>query len=96
MFTDALVQLACLGVPIASSITNGAGAFSIIVTQTQAVLATLLSSCRAVVATPLANCNANLPLNGTLQAPLRVVGNTVRGALNITNLVPTLFQRVGI
>ncbi|XP_076894550.1 phylloplanin-like [Bidens hawaiensis] len=96
-FPNALVQLSCGRNTIASAVTNAIGGFNIFVTPSQVNLGALLSSsCRVIVATPLATCNETLPLTGTLQGPLQLVGSTVLGVLNITSLIPSVLQLVRI
>ncbi|KAJ0537865.1 putative phylloplanin [Helianthus annuus] len=84
-FPNAVVQLVCGGNVVATTTTNGTGAFSIFLSQFQALLSTILSNCILRVPTPLSNCNATLPSNGTLQAPIQFLGNSIRGVLNFTS-----------
>ncbi|KAM0005142.1 putative phylloplanin [Helianthus debilis subsp. tardiflorus] len=93
-FPNALVQLICRRDVISSTITNGVGGFSIIVTDSEVRLATLLRSCNVVVASPLSACNASLPSSGSLQSPLELVGTIRVGILNITNVLARAFRFV--
>ncbi|KAJ9536925.1 hypothetical protein OSB04_029658 [Centaurea solstitialis] len=96
-FPNALVEVSCGGNVISSAITNGSGRFNIVLNPVNILLNSLLSSdCNVRVVTPLSNCNATLPTSGVLQAPLRLIGTTIRGIFNIFNLVPSLFQLTGI
>ncbi|XWS08583.1 hypothetical protein CRYUN_Cryun40dG0014700 [Craigia yunnanensis] len=91
VFPNALVQLQCGGNVVSSSTTNGSGIFSILLDPLQFLLPSLLNNCNLAVRTPLSNCNATLPSVGGLFSSLKVLGNTLVGLLNITNLVPTGF-----
>ncbi|KAL8263700.1 hypothetical protein R6Q59_021830 [Mikania micrantha] len=83
-FQNALVEVTCGGIVIASNTTNESGEFTILLTVVQNLISSILSgSCKIVVDTPLATCNATLPSTGTLEAPLQIVGNIVDGLLNI-------------
>ncbi|KAI3689487.1 hypothetical protein L2E82_47446 [Cichorium intybus] len=93
-FSNALVQLMCGGNVISSALTNGLGVFNIALNPLQFLLSNLLSSCNIVVASPLSSCNSSLPSTGFLQAPLQLIGNTIRGLLSIINLIPLPFQLI--
>ncbi|XVE82162.1 hypothetical protein DITRI_Ditri15bG0124600 [Diplodiscus trichospermus] len=91
VFPNALVQLQCGGNVVSSSTTNASGVFSILLDPLQFLLPSLLDNCNLAVKTPLSNCNATLPSVGGLFSSLQVLGNTLIGLLNITNLGPTGF-----
>ncbi|XP_071691903.1 phylloplanin-like [Rutidosis leptorrhynchoides] len=95
-FQNALVQVSCGGNVIASALTNQQGQYNIVLNSPVQALSALLSNCNLVVATPLSSCNASLPSLGNLQSPLVFLGNTLRGLLNIVNLVPTVFTLIGV
>lgn len=96
-FPNALVEVSCGGNVIASAITNGSGAFNMILNPLQFLMNNLLSSnCNVRVVTPLSNCNATLPSTGILQSPLQFIGTTARGLISVFNLVPSTFQLIGI
>ncbi|KAI7756365.1 hypothetical protein M8C21_011107 [Ambrosia artemisiifolia] len=78
-FANAQVNLVCGRNVIASTRTNEAGAFTLIVNAIRGFLASLLSSCRIVVATPLSTCNATLPSTGNLTGSLVLVNVTPQG-----------------
>ncbi|KAL8255877.1 hypothetical protein R6Q59_030944 [Mikania micrantha] len=84
-FQNALVEVTCGGIVIASNTTNQSGTFTIfLLNPVGTILSSLLSgACKIVVDTPLATCNATLPSTGTLEAPLQIVGNIVDGLLTI-------------
>lgn len=88
---DALVQLQCGGNVVSSSTTNGSGIFSILLDPLQFLVPSLINNCNLAVKTPLSNCNASLPSIGGLSSTLQVIGSTVAGLLNITNIIPTGF-----
>ncbi|XP_047332157.1 phylloplanin-like [Impatiens glandulifera] len=85
-FPNATVQLECgSGNVLASTTTNSAGSFSIIV-NLFTNLVNILSGCKIAVPTPLSSCNASLPSTGSLFSPLQQIGpNIVNGILNVTN-----------
>lgn len=90
---DALVQLQCgSGNVVSSATTNGSGLFSILLDPLQFLLSTLLTGCHLVVKTPLSTCDATLPSVGGLLSTLQLIGNTLVGLLNITNIIPTGFN----
>ncbi|XP_039058247.1 phylloplanin-like isoform X2 [Hibiscus syriacus] len=91
VFPSALVQLQCGGIVVSSSTTNGNGIFSILLDPLQFLVPSLLNNCNLAVKTPLSNCNASLPSVGGLFSNLQLVGNTLIGLLNITNIVPVGF-----
>ncbi|KAE8708798.1 Late embryoproteinsis abundant protein Lea5-D [Hibiscus syriacus] len=91
VFPNALVQLQCGGSVVSSSTTNGNGIFSILLDPMQFLVPSLLNNCNLAVKTPLSNCNASLPSVGALFSNLQLVGNTLIGLLNITNIVPVGF-----
>ncbi|CAH1453881.1 unnamed protein product [Lactuca virosa] len=95
-FSNALVQVTCGGNVIASAITNGLGGFNIVLNPLRFLLTSILSSCNVVVASPLSSCNSSLPSTGFLQAPLQLIGNTVRGLLSVVTLIPSLFQLINV
>ena len=90
--SDALVQLQCGGNVVSSSTTNGSGIFSILLDPLQFLLPSLLNNCNIAVKTPLSNCNATLPSIGGLVSSLQILGNTLVGLLNITNLGASGFK----
>ncbi|KAK3005356.1 hypothetical protein RJ639_015873 [Escallonia herrerae] len=89
---DALVQLGCGGPVVANAATNRSGFFSIVLNPSPFPLSNVLSRCNLVVNTPLSTCNATLPAVGRLLSPLQLVGSTLIGLLNVTNLIPAGFQ----
>ncbi|XVF28294.1 hypothetical protein REPUB_Repub15cG0017700 [Reevesia pubescens] len=91
VFPNALVQLQCGGNVVSSSTTNGSGIFSILLNPLEFLLPSLLNNCNLAVKTPLSNCNASLPSVGGLVSSLQLLGNTLVGLLNITNIVPAGF-----
>ncbi|PON62027.1 Phylloplanin [Parasponia andersonii] len=86
VFPNALVQLQCNGNVVSSATTSNSGVFSIFLNPLQFLLSSLLSDCKLVVNTPLSSCNASLPSTGVLVSLIQILGNTVSGLLNITNL----------
>ncbi|KAI8566051.1 hypothetical protein RHMOL_Rhmol02G0009300 [Rhododendron molle] len=92
-FPNALVQLQCgSGNVVSSATTNGSGLFSIVLDPLQFLLSTLLTGCNLVVKTPLSTCDSTLPGVGGLISSLQLIGNTLLGLLNITNIVPSGFN----
>ncbi|KAK3005355.1 hypothetical protein RJ639_015872 [Escallonia herrerae] len=92
VFPNALVQLGCGGPVVANAATNRSGFFSIVLNPSPFPLSNVLSRCNLVVNTPLSTCNATLPAVGRLLSPLQLVGSTLIGLLNVTNLIPAGFQ----
>ncbi|KAG4180435.1 hypothetical protein ERO13_A10G165200v2 [Gossypium hirsutum] len=90
-FPNALVQLQCGGNVVSSSTTNGSGMFSILLDPLQFLVPSLINNCNLAVKTPLSNCNTSLASIGGLSSTLQVIGSTVAGLLNITNIIPTGF-----
>ncbi|XP_050216054.1 phylloplanin-like [Mercurialis annua] len=97
-FPNANVQLLCgqNNRMIASATTNAFGIFSIVLDPLQFLVSSVLNGCNLKVDTPLSTCNPNLPSLGVLQSPLQLVGNTVAGALSVTNIIPRGFNFLGI
>ncbi|KAK8508497.1 hypothetical protein V6N13_022945 [Hibiscus sabdariffa] len=91
VFPNALVQLQCGGSVVSSSTTNGNGIFSVVLDPLQVLVPELLNNCNLAVKTPLSNCNASLPSVGVLISSLQLVGSTLVGLLNVTNLIPAGF-----
>ncbi|XP_047325751.1 phylloplanin-like [Impatiens glandulifera] len=85
-FPNATVQLECgSGNVLASTTTNSAGSFSIIVSLITYVV-NIFSGCKIVVPTPLSSCNASLPSTGSLFSPLQKIGpDNFNRILNVTN-----------
>ncbi|KAF5798808.1 putative phylloplanin [Helianthus annuus] len=86
-FPNALVLLVCGENLIASTMTNGIGAFNITLRGSPLRVTSLLSSCKVVVATPPSICNAALPAK-PLKASLRYVGSNIVGLSKVTTLTP--------
>ncbi|CDO98850.1 unnamed protein product [Coffea canephora] len=92
---NALVQLQCgNGDVVSTTTTNSAGVFGFVLDPLQMLLSSLITNCSVVVKTPLSTCNVNLPSVGGLQSPLKYVGDTVLGLLNIANLIPSGFRLI--
>ncbi|XP_027120822.1 phylloplanin-like [Coffea eugenioides] len=95
VFSNALVQLQCgNGDVVSTTTTNSAGVFGFVLDPLQMLLSSLTTNCSVAVKTPLSTCNVNLPSVGGLQSPLKYVGDTVLGLLNIANLIPSGFRLI--
>ncbi|KAI3961168.1 hypothetical protein MKX01_035754 [Papaver californicum] len=94
VFPNALVQLKCgsSGNVVSSTTTNSDGVFTMLLDPILTLLSALLKDCTVVVNTPLSTCNAALPINSILASPLKLLGKSVSGGLNIVNLVTTGFN----
>ncbi|KAI3975498.1 hypothetical protein MKX01_038767 [Papaver californicum] len=94
VFPKALVQLKCgsSGNVVSSTTTNSAGVFTMLLDPILTLLSGLLKDCNVVVNTPLFTCNAALPINSILASPLKLLGKSVAGGLNIVNLATTGFM----
>ncbi|KAE8076781.1 hypothetical protein FH972_015408 [Carpinus fangiana] len=93
VFPNALVQLRCGAgnIVLSIGITNGSGVFVILLLDPLGLIApTVVPNCKLVVATPLSTCKASLPMMGTLQSPLQLVGTT-SGLIPVTNFKPAGF-----